>query len=286
MDTMNKLFFKTKPTWKRVILFAAATAVLTALMMILPFTADTSFRQIGVTFECWILFALLIILNCETPLEAGLKTFVFFLISQPLIYLLEVPFSWQGWGLFQYYGRWFVWTVLCFPGAILAWFTKKDKWYSALILSAATGFLAYSAVDYAKSCLRRPPHYLIAAIFCAVLAVFLIFLILKSQKNRIIAGAVTLAVAAGLVILPMLSGAGTGASMTYDLPEGEWEIVKEEGSVGTVRISETDASVLIVEATKKGTAEVTLRNIATGEEIVMVVTYDGSFPDITEKLAE
>ena len=283
---MKKLFFETKMTWKRVILFSAATAFVTALMMILPFTEDTSFRQIGVTIECWILFALFIILNCETPLEAGLKTFVFFLISQPLIYLLQVPFSWQGWGLFGYYGRWFVLTLLCFPGAMLAWFTKKDKWYSALILSAATGYLGFSAVYYAKSCLRRPPRYLFAAIFCAALAVFLILLILKSKKNRIIAGAVTLAVAAAFALLPLLSGAGTGSNLTYDLPEGEWEIIGEEGSVGTVKISETNMHVLIVEATKKGTAEVTLRNIGTGEELVMIVTYDGYFPDIQEKQAE
>ena len=286
MVKMKKLFFETKMTWKRVILVSVATAVVTALMMILPFTGDTSFRQIGVTLECWILFALFIILNCDTPLEAGMKTFVFFLISQPLIYLLQVPFSWQGWGLFGYYGRWFILTLLCFPGAMLAWYVKKDKWYSALILSVATGYLGFSVVYYANSCLRRPPRYLFAALFCAVLAVFLILLILKSKKNRIIAGAITLAVAVGYALFPLLSGFGMGANLVYDLPEGEWEIIGEEGSVGTVKISETDAQVLIVEATEKGTSEVTLRNTATGEEIVMIVTYDGSFPDITEKQAE
>ena len=35
------------------------------------------------------------------PLICAAKVFVFFLISQPLIYLFQVPFSQDGWGLFR-----------------------------------------------------------------------------------------------------------------------------------------------------------------------------------------
>ena len=100
---MKKLFGGINLTWKKLILFAVITAVYTAIMAILPFTQDTSFRDIAIFFEWWILFGIIIIANSKSPLDSALKCFVFFLRSQPLIYLLQVPFSWQGWGLFGYY---------------------------------------------------------------------------------------------------------------------------------------------------------------------------------------
>ena len=61
--------------------------------------------------------AMYIILNCDSPLEAGKKTFIFFLISQPLIYLVQVPFSWLHWAIFVYYPTWGILTLFTFPGA-------------------------------------------------------------------------------------------------------------------------------------------------------------------------
>lgn len=55
----------------------------------------------GETLEAWVFFAVIIIANAKSSLDSALKTFVFFLISQPLIYLLQVPFTWQGWGSFS-----------------------------------------------------------------------------------------------------------------------------------------------------------------------------------------
>ena len=69
-----------------------------------------------------IFFAVIIMSNCKKPLESALKTFAFFLISQPLIYLLQVPFSPMGWGLFSYYPYWFYWTPATFPMAFVGWF--------------------------------------------------------------------------------------------------------------------------------------------------------------------
>ena len=62
-----------------------------------------SFRQIAVTFEAWIVLAIIVVVNCDTPLEAACKTFVYFLISQPLVYLVQVPFHSLGFRLFMYY---------------------------------------------------------------------------------------------------------------------------------------------------------------------------------------
>ena len=74
-------------------------------MLSVPFTVDDSPGMILAKGIFQIMFAMIIISNCKTPKEAAAKTFVFFLISQPLIYLLQVPFSWQGWGLFHYYKK-------------------------------------------------------------------------------------------------------------------------------------------------------------------------------------
>ncbi len=82
-----------------------------------------------------IFFAVIIMSNCKKPLESALKTFAFFLISQPLIYLLQVPFSPMGWGLFSYYPYWFYWTLATFPMAFVGWFIQKKNWLSVLIFS-------------------------------------------------------------------------------------------------------------------------------------------------------
>ena len=115
-----KLYGGINLTWFKVILFAVGTAVLTTIFLVVPIFKDTSFMRMGETLEAWIFFAIIIIANSKSPLESALKTFVFFLISQPLIYLLQVPFSWQGWGLFQYYKHWFILTLCTFPAAFLA----------------------------------------------------------------------------------------------------------------------------------------------------------------------
>lgn len=198
---LRTLFFGTRMTWRRVTAFAVISAVVTAICMTVPFIAHTSIANIGETFECWILFALIIILNCDKPVEAGLKTFVFFLISQPLIYLLQVPFSWQHWGLFQYYPRWLILTVLCLPGGMLAWFVKKDAVYSALILSVATGFLAVQGVWFVQQMCVNPPHELIAILFSAALIPVLILTALRRPLTRWIAAALTVAAAAGGCLL-------------------------------------------------------------------------------------
>ena len=117
----DRLFGKLKMSWGKVILFAIAAAVLTTVFLTLPVFKNTSFERMGVHLEAWIFFAVIIMSNCEKPLESALKTFVFFLISQPLIYLFQVPFSSMGFGIFQYYPHWFMLTLMTFPAAYISW---------------------------------------------------------------------------------------------------------------------------------------------------------------------
>lgn len=152
---IKKLFGEINMTWKKVIIYAIAAGVYTALMAIL--VPDwCSFHDIAVTEEGWILLALVVITNCEKPLEAALKTFVFFLISQPLVYLIQVPFSYMGWGLFGYYRYWFMITLLTFPGAFIAWYIKKDNILSGIILSVALVMLCFHGVGYLKGISKNP----------------------------------------------------------------------------------------------------------------------------------
>ena len=103
---VKKLFGGIKMTWPRLILFAVISGIVTALIALLV-PEGNSVKQIAVTFEVWIVLAIIIVVNCEKPLEAACRTFVYFLISQPLVYLIQVPFNSMGWGLFGYYRYWF-----------------------------------------------------------------------------------------------------------------------------------------------------------------------------------
>lgn len=162
----SKLYGGLNMSWKNVILFAAGTAVLSAIVLIVPVFKDTSFELIGVTFEAWILFAVIIMANCKTPLESARKTFVFFLVSQPLIYLFQVPFSDMGWQILHYYYNWIVWTLLTFPMAFVGWFIGKKNWLSVLIFAPVFAYLGYMAYGYGLESVTGFPHHLIAALFC------------------------------------------------------------------------------------------------------------------------
>jgi hypothetical protein len=177
-------------SWIAVVIFAIAMGIYTALMAM--FVPDgNSFHDIAVTMEWWVLPAVLIIVNCKKPLEAALKTFVFFLISQPLVYLIQVPFNEMGWGLFGYYPYWFKITLLTFPAAFIAWFIKKDKWYSALILSGATVLLTLTGIVNINSFIETPPNHLISIIYCFAMSLIFIFAILKKKSTRAICLAIT-----------------------------------------------------------------------------------------------
>ncbi len=176
----DKLFGGLNMSWLSVILFAVGAALLTFAVLMIPAFENTSVRRIGETVEVWILFAVIIMSNCKKPLESALKTFVFFLISQPLIYLLQVPFSWMGWGLFQYYKYWFILTLCTFPAAFAGWYIKKKNWLSILILLPVLGLLTYYYVDGFQTAVKHFPRMLLMAVFC--LAQVLLYLYTFTEK--------------------------------------------------------------------------------------------------------
>lgn len=189
-------------SWPFVIIFAVAMGVYTAIMaMLVP--DGNSFHDIAVTLEWWVLPAIFIIVNCKKPLDAALKVFVFFLISQPIVYLVQVPFNYMGWGLFSYYPYWFKITLLTFPAGFIGWYIKKDEWYSGLILAAMTSLLACIGVSFAHGFGETFPNHLITAIYCfGIIPVFL-FGIFHKWQPRVIAAIITIVATATFAIITL-----------------------------------------------------------------------------------
>ena len=278
----DKLFFGIRMTWPKVIILALASAVVTAAFLVIPFTQNTSLANMGVTVEAWVFLALIIIMNCEKPLEAGLKTFVFFLISQPLIYLLQVPFSIQGWHLFAYYPLWLLITVLCFPGAMIAWLVKRDDLLGSLILSVATAFLAFMGVQYLSWCINDFPKHLLTVLFIAFEIVVFIFVLLKNRRGRIISSAVTLAaiIVFSIVLIFGMNG-GIDTMSAYDIAdEHHWTVTQVEGDIQQITVDDETGHTMIVNADKYGSSVVTLTN-ELGETAIYDITYErGGIVDI------
>ncbi len=189
---LKKIFGGLKITWPKLIIFAVIMGFYTSLMaMLVP--DGNSFHDIAVLPEWWVLPAIIIIANCKNPLESALKVFVFFLISQPLVYLFQVPFSYMGWGLFGYYRYWFLITLLTFPGGFIGWYIKKDKWYSALILSVMTVYLVFAGISYWPELTSHFPNHLLSVIYCFGIIPVFIFTIFKDKIPRILCSLITVA---------------------------------------------------------------------------------------------
>ena len=234
MQNIRKWFGGIEMTWPRVLLLAVATAAYTALINQVPFLYDTSLRDIAVMPEAWVLFAVFITINCRTPWEAGLKCFVFFLVSQPLIYLIEVPFS--GWEIMGYYRNWIIPTILTLPGGAIAWLVKKKGWLGTAVLSVANVGLAALSVHYADAALHSGGHHALSSLFCLGLAVFFTLVLLTEKKHRTAA----LALIAAVMI-------GGGAYMAYgwhnctaalELGSGTWSYTATKDGIVSVTVDE------------------------------------------------
>lgn len=194
---MKKLFGEINLTWKKLIIFSILAGIYTAVMAILPITKDTSFRDIAIQLEAWILFGIIIVCNSKSPKESALKCFIFFLISQPLIYLLQVPFSSQGWHIFSYYGYWFKWTIACLPMGFIGYYIKKNNILSLIIILPALFLLTILGLGYLNQAINNFPHHLLSAIFCFALIITIVLNIFDKTKLKIAAfAAVTISVIA------------------------------------------------------------------------------------------
>lgn len=269
---MKKLFGGLPFSWGKLIVFAVICGLYAGLTTLMPFAKDTSLQDISISFEWWILFAILIIVNSESPLDSALKTFVFFLISQPLVYLVQVPFHADGFGLFRYYPTWFLWTLLTFPMAFVGYYMKKDKWWGLLILAPMLVFLGIHYQGYLREALTFFPNHLLSTLFCAATLIFYPLGIFQNRKLRLAGLAMSLAILLFFSVLGLRSAGDNAYNTDLLLSGGEtagtefdesWSVSLEDESFGLVSIRHEDVidSFLVhASLTRTGSTRLILRS--------------------------
>lgn len=186
MNKIKKLFGNINLSYKIVVISAIIIGALTGLLNSVPMLKDTSITDIAVYYDFWILCGIFIIMNSKSNKDAALKCFLFFLISQPLIYLVEVPFSRLGFGLFIYYKFWFIMTVLCLPMGFIGYYLKKDKWYGLIILTPIITLLTYNLESVIQGARYAFPHHVVSIIFILLTAIIYPLYIFKDKKIKYI----------------------------------------------------------------------------------------------------
>ena len=253
---IDRLFGRMKMTWPVVLLYAVASAILTVLFLTVPVFKNTSFERMGVTLEAWIFLAVVIMTNCRKPLESAVKTFVFFLVSQPLIYLLQVPFSPLGWQLFQFYRYWFIWTLLTFPMAFAGWYLTKKNWLSVLILAPVLAFLGATAFQCGRECLHEFPHLFVTVLFCLMQIILYVVAFMPDWRKK----------AAGLLIPVIAAAVIAFTSQQLNLTVFETlpgnpafsdnaEITVVDSSVANVQLHSAETGVFYIHVQKYGSTE-------------------------------
>ena len=288
---LHKFFGGLSMTWPKVILFAVGAGIYTALMA-LWVPASCSFHDIAVTEEAWIPLGLLIIVNCKSPLESAMKTFVFFLISQPLVYLIQVPFSDMGWGLFGYYRYWFFITLATFPAAFIGWYLKKNNILAALILSPLLLLLVYHGIGYVITLRHEFPHHLISAIFCFAIIPILILGIFSDKKPILLSFAISIAAIITLFVLKwngpgseLLSANVLLARESFDM-DSNWSASVEDESFATAdMVSYGDGEVQVVVHYKKAGTGVLVLTDGEGNTHRIQLTIDDD-KNLDEKLID
>ena len=203
---MKRLYGNLKMSWPTVILFAVATGIYTGLIMLVDVLQETSFQDIGISFEWWVIFAVIIVVNCDKSWEAMLKCFVFFLISQPLVYAVEVLCGHLTFYMAEYYYRtiWFPRTLLTLPGGFIAYFCKKQNPLGAVILGIGNTLQAVLAIHYiSEACISFPRHIL-SGIVCIVSVFVMSFQIQKKKMCRMISILIPAVAVAVLLILSVM----------------------------------------------------------------------------------
>ena len=204
------LFGGIKLTWFKVIIAAIVIGVYCGVIALIPATLNTSFRDICISFEVWILFGIVIIMNSESPKDSALKCFVFFLISQPLIYIVQDIVNHSNL-LMTYYRFWILPTILCVPMGFIGYYMKKDKWWGLLILLPMMVFLGYHYSGFLKELVFIFPSHLLSAIFCVVTIIIYPLFIFKNRKIK------NIGIVLGIIIILVFTIIAIVKPKVYDI---------------------------------------------------------------------
>ena len=206
---MKRIYGELKMNWMTILLFAVITGVYTGLIMLVPALENTSFQDIGIAYEWWEIFAVIIVVNCRKNWEAALKCFVFFLISQPLIYGVEVVVGSLPISQALYYFRlWLPMMLLTLPGGFLAFYCKKQSLFGSVILGIGNMIQAVMGISYLASALRSFPHHLLSAVVSFGSIFWMSFCIQKKAKCRAAAIVTPVVLTVGILIWAKMTGRG------------------------------------------------------------------------------
>ena len=289
---MKKLFGGIDLTWKKLIIFAVIAGLYTGFMAYLPAAKDTSFADISITFEWWVLFGIIIIVNSKSPLDSALKCFIFFLISQPLVYLVQVPFNAYGWGIFRYYPAWFRWTLLTFPMGYIGWYMKKEQWWSLLILVPMLLFVGFHYTGFLRYCYSFFPYRLLSTLFCAATMLIYPWFIFQNEKLRKTGVIISAALITLLTVYTFTGGKQTFYKTTVMVNNGSmgvefddsYSVSLSDESFGKVYIVYEDNIedyMINADFDKGGSVQMTLTS-PEGDERVFSIYVHSDHLDITE----
>lgn len=195
-------------SWLSVVLFAVAAGVYTGAVMLAGVLKDTSFQDIGISYEWWVIFAVIIVVNCRKNWEAMLKCFVFFLISQPLIFAVEVLFGslTTEMACYYYFAIWFPMTLLTLPGGFIAYYCRNQNALGAVILGLGNTIQAVLGVYYLGQAIASFPHHLLSSAVCFGSILLMSIEIQHEKRNRLISILFPLVLTAVLLVLARLTG--------------------------------------------------------------------------------
>ena len=204
---MKKIFGTKTMRWPVLLLFAAAAGLYTGLVLSVPALEGTSFQDIGIAYEWWVIFGVIVAVHSPKSWGSALRCFVFFLVSQPIIYGVRVLVGAITVDMATYYlGIWGGQILLTLPGGFIAYFCKKQTAPGAVVLGLGNTIIAVMGVSYFAQMLSRFPYHLLSLLVCIASIFIMTFCIQKKKTNRIIALAVPLALTAAVVIYALATG--------------------------------------------------------------------------------
>lgn len=282
---MKKIFGNIKITYKFILLFSVIVGIIVGIVNRIPILNNTSFQDIAIILDMWIILAIFIIINCKSVKEAMIKCFLFFLISQPLIYFTEVIIDVLFYNksfanhLILYFKNyylgagWFTWTLLTIPGTYIAYQIKRDNILSSIILSIATGYLASSGITgLIKIITDGSINHLLNSLICLIMSFSLIFIILSRKKERIISIIITI-ICIILAAFNYFNSMTKPISMNIDISFDDNIIIKElkvqNKKVATAYIN-SDNSITVLSGTDIGKTKLVVED-SNGNKYVYIV---------------
>ena len=284
---MKKIFGGINLTWLKVIIMAVAAGIYTAIMALLPIARDTSFSDLTVTFEVWIFFGIFIIMNSKSAKDSALKCFVFFLISQPLIYLIQDVINHSK--LFvTYYRFWIPWTIACIPMGFIGYYMKKDKWWGLLILAPILLLLGEEYAGYFSKTMFSFPRHLLTTIFCMSTLIIYPLAIFKNKMAKIgcLIISCLLIVIFGIICIinpPIYSAyiLSSGERYQFDDSYKAYLLDKKYGDLKIDCENETEDCMIHAEFKKSGKTKMVIES-SEGKKTVFDVTIHRDTYDIKE----